>query len=93
MYCKQKYLAPVYILTFRPRCQRMKFKTVQIPMFQTIFLYFTTLSRRIQDGTKQFASEKGRKKYNTISASDKAPDFIIKENCVLPSSNLLDRDE
>lgn len=65
MYCKQKYLAPVYILTFRPRCQRMKFKTVQIPMFQTIFLYFTTLSRRIQDGTKQFASEKGRKK-NTI---------------------------
>lgn len=58
-------------------------------MFQTIFLHFTTLSGRIQDGTKQFASEKGRKKYNTISASDKAPDFIIKENCVLPSSNCL----
>lgn len=68
--CKISYLK-VYFRTFRPRCQRMKFKTVQIPMFQTIFLYFTTLSGRIQDGTA--------KKYNTISASDKAPDFIIKK--------------
>lgn len=66
MYCIQGSNRPRFIPPFRPRCHRVKFKTWQIHMSQTIFLYLPFRRSEFKTGRKCLQVKKGGNNTYTI---------------------------